>query len=445
MSVLTKEHSMNQFRNILFIFVFNFSILAFSEPKNINDYILWKGAISNTINFFNRFAWDSNSGTYASEINRDGSHINENRDIVALSRMIYANSRAPVEFRDLDKAKRIANFIVSHMMDSDELGLYFRSTVNQNGVSVNIDRNYTFNFEQAYGISGLVALYSVDPENNQLLLPIIQKASNSFWRRFYDPIHGGLYYYYNFKNKNHTNDQGMTHKSYQSNIYPISSFLFDLMDIDAKNSDLYKGWIQHLLNVATTHIIEIKDSNPTGWLVERFNEDWTVDQTYKMTEAGHITQLSWVMNFAEKRGFNFTNNRNKTLSFLSHALLENFIKHNGLSPIGVVYDAFDRTTGNPLVYNGQISSAWWSNLEAIIAFSALKKDLRNSKVDGVLNLTTVDNILKNLTNGYFNYFVDKNIGGDFFRINASNGEVIDGTKGAAGKSGYHVTETFRFL
>ena len=178
-------------------------------------------------------------------------------EIVPLSRLIYANSNAPEKYRDLKKARASADFIIHHMLATDKIGPWFRSAVSKDGI-VTFQRvtPYLFIFEEAYGISGLTALYSADPVHNADLLPIIRKAAKSFWGHFSDPKGGGLFYYYNVERRDHTNDRGETHKSYQSTIYPISSFLLALRNADTTNQALYDGWINELLDVAITHIVQ---------------------------------------------------------------------------------------------------------------------------------------------------------------------------------------------
>lgn len=262
----------------------------------------WTGALKNVLGFFNRNAWDARSGSYASEISEVGTKTSENRDIVALGRMIYANAVAPGELQDLSRARLSAQFLLSNMMGRDSLGIYFKSVVSDSGAEVSSGRSYTFSFEQSYPITGLVALYAADSQNNSNLLPIIREAAQSYWNRFHDTVNGGLFYYYNFDKRDHSNDQGQSHKSYQSTIYPISSFLFALYRADPENRVIYAQWISELLQIATDRIVQFENGEPTGWLLERFTPNFNIDESYTMTEAGHISQLSWVLGVAVKEG-----------------------------------------------------------------------------------------------------------------------------------------------
>jgi mannose/cellobiose epimerase-like protein (N-acyl-D-glucosamine 2-epimerase family) len=401
----------------------------------------WRGAVVANLDFFRTHAWDETSGSYASELDVAGRRHNENRDVVALSRMIYADATAPGGRRDLVRARRVADFLLKNMAARDSRGLYFKSVVDGQGAEVASGRGYVFIFEEAYPIAGLTALYAADPVANADLLPILREAARAFWNRFHDPIHGGLFYYSNLARGDATNDQGLVHKSYQSTVYPVSSFLLALRKADPRQARLYDSWIRELLTTAVTRLVERKAGRPTGWLVERTDAAFVPDETYRMTEAGHITQLAWVLGVAVEQGIVATGDREAYLD-LSRTLLAKLVESGGFSPLGVVYDAFDRTTGLPWVEGAAApTTAWWSNLEAVIAYAfADKHSLLAAKGD-----PRIARVLDGLTRAYGRYFMDAVRGGEFFRIDARTGTVIDSTKGGPGKSAYHVGEAYDYL
>ncbi len=408
--------------------------LASPDSKDPYERALWKDAVRNNLEFFDRNAWDEASGSYATDLDRQGRQTSDQRASVALGRMVYANALAPDELRDLPRARRAAAFILNHMTVRDGHGVRFLFSVDPQGKTKE-DRPFTFVFEQSYPIAGLIALYQADPESANLL-PTIREAARSFWSRFHDPAQGGLFYYYNTVSGNHADDQGQEHKSYQSTVYPVSSFLLALREADPANRAAYDAWIRELLAVATRHIVERDSSGKaTGWLRERFSTDFAVDESYKMTEAGHITQLAWVLDVAADKGIFADPAQAANARADAIDLLRALVDHGGISPIGAVYDAFDRVTGRPWVDDlGRATSAWWSTLEAVIAFERFAE--RDHRL--------VD-VSQGLKRAYFGYFFDHEFGGEVFRIDSKTGEVVDGTKGAAGKSGYHVLETYRYL
>lgn len=109
----------------------------------------------------------------------------------------------------------------------------------------------------------------------------------------------------------------------------------------------------------------------------------------------------------------------------------------------MVFDAFDRTTEKPWNKGnaGNPTSAWWSNLEAIIAFDfAIKNDLVPQE-----QIQEAKEVLLGLTNSYFSYFLDQTCGGEIFRVDALTRTSIDKTKGGPGKSAYHLAETYYYL
>ena len=404
----------------------------------------WEDAVRNNLDFFNRYAWDEASGSYASEVGERGNLVSDVREIVPLSRLIYANSNAPEAYRDLRKARASADFVIRHMLATDEIGFWFRSAVGKDGtIPSAASRPYLFIFEEAYGISGLTALYSADPAHNADLLPIIRKAAKSFWGHFSDPKGGGLFYYYNVERRDHTNDHGETHKSYQSTIYPISSFLLALRNADTANRALYDGWINELLNIAISHIVEHGGRRITGWLYERFNKDFSVDETYTMSEAGHITQLAWVLGEAVKQGIVKDRDLAKVYQSTASTLLSKFLDNRGIAEkTGCNYDAFNRTTGEPLEDDkGRVTTAWWSDLEAIIVFTFAERNGWQNEIGE----QRIETTLEGLKQCYFDRFVDRAHGSDYFRIESKTGAVIDFTKGNGGKSAYHATEAYWYL
>jgi mannose/cellobiose epimerase-like protein (N-acyl-D-glucosamine 2-epimerase family) len=400
-----------------------------------NDEALWAGAVGQNLEFFDRHAWDEASGSYASDLDVAGKRTSENRYPVALGRMVYANAKAPGALRNLKRARASADFLIRNMIGRDQHGVFFKSSVDAQGKEVPSGRSYFFSFEQSYPIAGLIALYEEDRAGNADLLPLIREAARSYWSRFHDPVSGGLFYYSNFAKQDHSNDSGETHKSYQSTVYPVSSFLLALREVDAENRALYDSWIREALGTALDHLVEVSGGARTGWLRERFAADWAVDEGYKMTEAGHITQLAWVLGVAAERGIVSGAEKARYLSTAKDLLLL-LLKNGGISPSGAVHDAFDRTTGMAWTgSDGRATSAWWSTLEAIIGFDFARKR-------GWIEDTSV---LDSLSGAYFDHFVDRVAGGEFFRIDSETGAVIDGTKGGPGKSGYHLMEAYEYL
>jgi mannose/cellobiose epimerase-like protein (N-acyl-D-glucosamine 2-epimerase family) len=274
---------------ILLLTLASFTNLTLALDYNWKDKRLWKSAVENNLHFFNEHAWEETSKSYASEIDVTGHQTSDTRDIVALARMIYANVKAPKSVRNLNHAHEVASFLINKMMTKDELGIYFKSAVDVHGnLPQNSDRQYTFIFEQAYAISGLTALYSEDSINSSFLLPIIRAATQGFFNRFWDNKNGGFFYYYNYALSDHSNSQGLIHKSYQSTIYPISSFLFELREADSEHRATYDQKINELLEIATTHIVEKENGIPTGWLNERMFENFSLDETSGETHLNFI-------------------------------------------------------------------------------------------------------------------------------------------------------------
>lgn len=69
---------------------------AESQGQNVGEgQTQWSEAVKNTIAFFNRTAWDEESGTYASEIDGAGRLTSDNRDIVCPEPNDIRNFQSP--------------------------------------------------------------------------------------------------------------------------------------------------------------------------------------------------------------------------------------------------------------------------------------------------------------------------------------------------------------
>lgn len=414
---------------------------ALQTPK-WDDPILWNGAIENVLNFFNHSAWDEASGSYASEISENGTPLSDIRHAVSIGRMIYANARAPLNYRDLERARRIADFLRAYMVEHDRYGVRFLPSVHASGEPSLQGRSFVSIFEQVYPIAGLVALYDADPLSNADLKPFIREAVQSFWRRFEDREEGGLYHDYNFVRDDHSNDQGEVKKSYQSTVYPLSSFLLALWEsIPDSRKDL-EPRIHHLLDLVTQHVVQRKDGRVTGWLNERFARNFAVDQAYQVNESGHLTQVAWVLLRSLSLGLVKDPGKRTEYRNIARTILNKLVEQRGFSAkTQCVYDRFDTDLSLPIRdESGVAASSWWSNLEALIAYSMGMREGLFPTGEGTISRT-----LEGLTSCYFENFVDRTYGGEYFRINADSGVLLDGTKGTSGKAGYHLVEAYWYL
>ena len=162
-----------------------------------------------------------------------------------------------------------------------------------------------------------------------------------------------------------------------------------------------------------------------------------------MSEAGHITQLAWVLGEAVNQGIVKNRSPAKVYQLTASILLSKFLDHRGISEkTGCNYDAFDRTTGAPLKDDkGRVTTAWWSDLESIIAFTFAQRNGWQKEIGE----QRVQSALDGLKQCYFDQFEDPTHGSDYFRIDSETGAVVDSTKGNGGKSAYHVTEAYWYL
>jgi mannose/cellobiose epimerase-like protein (N-acyl-D-glucosamine 2-epimerase family) len=237
----------------------------------------------------------------------DGAYLpREDRHIVATSRFAYALAKyaslvgkeTPSGIAAIERANAYVDFIWNKMVHEDKLGYYLARAVDENGTI--LEGNDTLNVEQqAYGLSGLVALYGVTqaPE----LLEKIEKLYRGFFVRFHDSMYGGFYDKFN-RGKNSAFDETLQifPKSFNSTAYVVSSFLYEL----AKLRVIFHGLprpIETLTEVALTMAYRFPDPK-TGWIFENFKQSWSPFwhgwQKYGddgLASVGHNFQAAWLL------------------------------------------------------------------------------------------------------------------------------------------------------
>ena len=140
----------------------------------------WNQSIRHSNDFFIRAGWDETSGSFASEISSDGKVISDTRHLISTSRMIYGLAiGSSVEPTYLPDARCQADFLLGKMTASDLKGPYFEAAVDANGTPKGARTSLVVN-EQAYGLNGLVALYTVTHD------PALRAKIEVLYKSFYD-------------------------------------------------------------------------------------------------------------------------------------------------------------------------------------------------------------------------------------------------------------------
>ncbi len=404
-----------------------------------------------TIDFFNRHAWAPQLGSrhnvYFSNLGRNGSILNRDIEVVAFSRMIYSNIYGSGNF---DRAKLAADFLVSHMLDKKHLYFLPKISIDENDQVVDFERKGTmFIFHQSYPIGALSALLDAGYEEvaGLPLAGLLAELFKSFEQRFRG-FEGAYQYYWNFDHNDNRNWDGVEHISYQSVIYPISSFMLILRkNASSELKKMLDTRIASLINFANDRMIE-RDAMGLikGTLAERFVRDpadssiWIVDEGYVRSESGHVAQLSWLLSTLSK---NDSQNEKPDYLSLAKNLFGAFLE---LSPFdqdtALIFNSLDRKTGEIIDSH---SMQWWVSLEALIALDQAQKGAWYS---GSQKNQLVSRLYEDLLEAYNHYFVDHDLGGEFTEYYYDKEQrlvLANDKKGHAGKSAYHVTEAHLFL
>ncbi|WP_044213004.1 AGE family epimerase/isomerase [Flammeovirga sp. OC4] len=390
-----------------------------SEKEKVTD--LYEQQAKQLIGFFDDHAWSEELGTYYSEIDNEGKVVSNKVYTVATSRLIYGLSFASkYDPAYLEKAQKVAEFQKQNLIGKSDKGSFSHSYVEKakagNQTSLDV-------WQQAYGLCGLSELYR--QTKNPELLPILHELHHGFIARFRDTEKGGLWGNYDVEKGQVTGS-----KSLQSLMYPLTAYMINLWEADQEHKELYESQIKENLSL----LYQYGWNQNTEWVNVQFNDDWSPkikeDGTMDFTvTVGHNFQLSALLLRASKFQFldHETKERYKKLGQqIIDITLKKDIFHQQKIQRGF-YSEFDPNTSKVL----DNRKTWWQHAEAIIALS-----LYEGKYGDEEHL---------FEQYFFNTFVDRKYGGEYFYATKEDQPITSELKGSIGKSTYHTIEMIRFL
>ncbi|WP_158275647.1 AGE family epimerase/isomerase [Marinilabilia rubra] len=380
--------------------------------------------VLNLIDFFNKNAYDPDTGVYYSEICNSGERMSPKVYNVALSRLIYGLSFASrLDQSYIEKAETACKFQLSQLTSRDSIGDYFISYFDVKASEAGSSKNLDI-WQQAYGLCGLVELYRNQPSDS--LLSSIHQFHDSFLTRFYDSEYGGFYGEYDLKS-----GQVSGSKSLQSLIYPVTSYMANLWLADTINRPKYEPYLKENLEIACQNAW----NENLGWVNMTFDNDWKPfapdsegEQRLTVT-PGHNFQFASLFLRTGTWDFLSQNERQKYKDLGTKILDITLDK-----PIFQGKDLSQGFYSEVSVLNDDVTDyrkTWWQHCEALIALS-----LANGKYK---------NEISELEEFYFNHFQDQDNGGEFFYLDRENHPQKKELKGSIGKSIYHTIEAVRFL
>ncbi|NUM35410.1 MAG: AGE family epimerase/isomerase [Candidatus Brocadiae bacterium] len=416
-------------KSIIIVFLL-LCIAVQAEEYFWKDETLWKQSKKHSIEFMEKYAWDEESGSYASEILFDGTKKSEIRHLIALSRMIYGLSNSlEISPSYLVKAQKSANFLIKKMMRQDAIGPYFLSSVYPDG-STNADPDLLIVNEQAYGFCGLVALYEKTKE--PYLLHTIRVAYRAFYKRFHDSQYGGFFDAFSL-----STSKPIEKKSYNSTVYVATSFLFALSQSDVEYKKEYESTLLELGEIILQHFLD----QDTGWIIENFDRQWKADWRdwqkqgeYTIGVVGHNFQAAWLLLriyklFQKKPGM-------ERYAKGGVYILESMLKRNAVDNTnGGFFDVLKRETSENMWHTNK---AWWQQAEGILALTLAEKL-------GLLKTQHAKQARNMAVHFYFRYFVDRNGGGEFSVVEKNGNPIPNEMKAHKGKSTYHTVEMAEYM
>ena len=379
--------------------------------------------IDNLLNFFNENAYQETQGTYYSDIDNEGNVVSDKVFNVALSRLIYGLSYSKnIEASYLAKAEKAADFQMEKLIIKDSLNTYFASFFDMKTNKADSSKNLDI-WQQAYGLCGLSELYRNNPSKD--LLDKLHQCHDSFVKTFHDTIKGG--FYGNYAN----NAQIEGSKTLQALIYPITAYMENLWSVDVENRSKYEPYLKENIQIA----FDKGWNKELGWVNIKFDDNWipcqhsSPDSICFTVTPGHNFQYASI--FLRTKDWNFLTKKEQ-LKYQDFGIdVLNTTLEKPIFPKKDLSQGFYSEV-NPV--NNEVTDkrkTWWQHCEALVAFS-LAGDKFKIKA-------------KNLENFYFNTFLDKKNGGEFFFVNELNIPQTDELKGSIGKSAYHTIEMIKFL
>ncbi|WP_163423716.1 AGE family epimerase/isomerase [Flagellimonas sp. CMM7] len=378
--------------------------------------------VENSIQFFDKNAFDQAHGVYFSEVDSKGKVTSDKVHLVALSRLLYALEYASRFDSKYEKqALEASDFFIKNFMSKDTLGTYFFETVEINGEPTMPDNLGIW--QQSYGLGGLAVIHRL--KKDKATLKLLHDAFEGYRAHFHDARSKGFVGSYAM-------DEGIQHddKTLQSILYPMSAALFYMWEQDLENRAKYEPFLKE--NIAL--LLEYGWNAKLGWVNLKFDREWRLCGKENNVEPcfnvvpGHNFQLGWVL--LQSSTFPFLNpDVQMQCKKLGTAVIENTMK----KPIwdGSVSNGFYSEV-NPAT--GKILSkrkTWWQHTEAITALSFMKVSFPNE--------------FKSLLNFFRDNFVDFKGGNEFFFLTEDNSPILTEPKGSMGKSSYHVTEMVLYI
>lgn len=392
--------------------------------------------------------WNTEGRFIPENVDGNGAVKDTKLSTLTQSRHLYGLVHAAQNTGDpayLQRARELGDTILKHFVgrevDGKRVPPFFHEQVEMQGASAVSQRssaggnNLTVN-QQAYGLSGLVALYGATKD--PALLKDIRALHNAFVERFHDARTGG---FFDHAHADGSGNDGL--KSYNSTVYVAMSYLADLAAVDqGPGAPDYRGQLRELADL----VVEKFPDPKTGFIVENFDADWRpawrewqvqqapgaegTPQTFSIGIVGHNTQAAWFLlrQFEESGDAKY---RDTAVTLMNNMLAKGYDAEQG-----GFYNAAKREETRPGErWMWGTNKSWWQQAEGMQALLLADKlgVLDRIGADGVSGRQALEDTL-----GFWSSF-SRPGGGEYAEV-ARDGTPVPGDLGGFGKATYHVSQ-----
>ncbi|MEW6163097.1 MAG: AGE family epimerase/isomerase, partial [Nitrospirota bacterium] len=303
------------------------------------------------------------------------------------------------------------------------------------------DRDTIPLYEQIYALAGLAQFYRITQDWETLY--DIQRTVNFFLKFFKDEKNGGFFSHLDPVSITPDSDRlgdNRSKKNWNSIGDHTPAYLLNILLAIDNIHELEKDYNEYIaIQKEVADIICTKFIDPQSpYVNERFNEDWTPDQTYKWQQdravIGHNLKIAWNLT----RLYHLFNNS----EYLELAEdIGDKMPDAGMDMIrGGWYDVVERHPKNnmPIDFTWHNRKAWWQQEQAILAYLILSGTVSDKeKKEKYLKLARQSIAFWNLA------FLDHDYGETYFDVFDNGYPFIyedRANKGSHSKSGYHSME-----
>jgi mannose/cellobiose epimerase-like protein (N-acyl-D-glucosamine 2-epimerase family) len=367
-------------------------------------------------------AYDSYSGGFYMNINRDGSvkssnaknSLNQSRDAYGFVRAFQLTGNEEY----LTYARHALDFMYASAWDNTYGGWITRIGVNGKPTNPMDDKTAYY---QHYALLGITAYFEATRDTLDWAWLMKSYAYNE--AKLWDARPATFGYYDNVK-ANGTNPSA---KSFNATVDAVTTHLLHLYLMTGDST--YKSRLLQLCDNMINRLYESSKPMKMGF-AELYDANWNVDNSStdaNRTIMGHVLKTSWCL--ARVYEFNRDTAYLGTAKRLTELVWQKGYDHQNGGP----YKDYDRNTGVMMMYgNPDTCKAWWQMEQAV--------------TDGLMLYHLTGNpqyaqMADESVSFFMNYFVD-HIYGDVYADRTKYGKIAwNEDKGSDGKAGYHSIET----